>query len=670
MKIRCPNPNCTGVFNVDEAHIGKSARCEKCGTRFVIQQQEKPTSSPPVHAGTEKGPDETPGDRAGNAQEMPPKDRTQVRTGQTPDWQSRLGEWKAAQRDIAMVGLQVDTGLRRAAVMIDAGDFAAALSLAERGMAACRELMDKHHNWHCSYYLARCQQTRARALAEAGRHQEAIPLYVQVINTLEGFLTKRPLDLVREQLPFLPDEILERTRGIAEEELDILPEVRKGLAIYYNNMNVSLQAVGDLQASLDLFDREIQIRRSTGFDPNHESWGPAPLARCYRMKAGLLISLGRLQEGCELLDKALDIYETSFSREQLENMRGELGHALGIQAFARLQMGDTERGCPQGMRALELLADENSADDPAHARVVREMLSRELAGTGREAVRDREARAVVRSARPEEYVVQYASPPWSASKEGDSRLEAQMKRADADVESGAIIHPWEWDMTEIQEKFDFVFTCLLGIHSHRVLEEDQVPAPIPTGSSAAEREVPRIVVAGKRQDAEEVCINYFVPIRSGMLELYFRCCAGLREKLEPEFEEVFQTLAVRESAANAKPVLKETVRAIRALLREANRQKGKAEERTGFVAIGGCLLWFVVAWITTGFLSALGSTIVLGIPAGLGIYLLVNKWQRVTFERRYGPTLQELVKEAGLSDEDVKLIVRMNPYGNIEKYFK
>ena len=36
INIRCSK--CNALFKVDEAHIGKKARCQKCGERFVILQ--------------------------------------------------------------------------------------------------------------------------------------------------------------------------------------------------------------------------------------------------------------------------------------------------------------------------------------------------------------------------------------------------------------------------------------------------------------------------------------------------------------------------------------------------------------------------------------------------------------------------------------------------------
>jgi len=42
LKISCTNPNCDAVYSVDEAKLGKTLACKKCGKEFTLST-EKPT---------------------------------------------------------------------------------------------------------------------------------------------------------------------------------------------------------------------------------------------------------------------------------------------------------------------------------------------------------------------------------------------------------------------------------------------------------------------------------------------------------------------------------------------------------------------------------------------------------------------------------------------------
>ena len=48
VQIKCPNPSCHAAFQVDEALLGRNARCKSCGQKFPLQSMDGVSSTPSV----------------------------------------------------------------------------------------------------------------------------------------------------------------------------------------------------------------------------------------------------------------------------------------------------------------------------------------------------------------------------------------------------------------------------------------------------------------------------------------------------------------------------------------------------------------------------------------------------------------------------------------------
>ena len=48
VQIKCPNPSCHATFQVDEALLGRNARCKSCGQKFPLQSMDGVSSTPSV----------------------------------------------------------------------------------------------------------------------------------------------------------------------------------------------------------------------------------------------------------------------------------------------------------------------------------------------------------------------------------------------------------------------------------------------------------------------------------------------------------------------------------------------------------------------------------------------------------------------------------------------